>query len=838
MAPDDLKTAQEAAVGVGPSPASRDSSATPASSASVHDPRPPPPGPPPGPLPPGPPPPAAAAAADSALDAVAAKPGTADDPPSRTSPLPTSTTTTRASSPRPPSTSIESTERPATTTTTSTTPNRATTPTETTTAGTATGTDQVQITATATATVTSTPSATPPATATATATSTAAAAATPTAPSTPTAATPNHAEQTVPETSAASTASPQAAVQSWTSVSSSPATVAAPTSPSQPRQNGDSKASETDTEMASYRQAALTSHHGLPLSYSASPPPAIASSTHHLATSIHASHSSTGVMDMPHSSYASGTGTSHPHEGYRASSVPNSNAAPNSNAMSLPSMRMLDAMSQRVSPPYGPHHPVSMSMSAGLNPCDETHPTCNNCKKSKRECLGYDPIFRQQPGAQPASHIQPAPTASQLTVPSSAPSSSTALSSSAALGHSPSNSYGSQPSMLPSSYSTTSSPSTLPSSSTAHTATATPNYHTPVVTNTTSSTKTEPGLDYSAAAVKSEAGFEFSAPIDRSSRHLPAPNGQELAKPFEYSKDNAMSAGGDPACKKMKITEIIDLLGPAPPPQQISHTEDTFNEITKVYHEMYAGGLSAFFETNWYYFVENGNMSFPKDASLIEHMATFLKILEAVKANDHSQMAYSGILETRIVWELACVAYQTPERSNQAMRVVMPPDGDAAEARNRLHVVDTLLCGEYLLTNPLAPPLSDADVHRTRQFDFWYTLAEFILRRDNPDSPHAVQAREDALSRMRHLLDGRENRDVLYSIAVVRELAPSYGPSYGTPPQHLDESDPKNRLAVASKFILDEAQVTGGTTNVVRRFSDIASRAFVNPAVNVVRRIG
>jgi hypothetical protein len=28
--------------------------------------------------------------------------------------------------------------------------------------------------------------------------------------------------------------------------------------------------------------------------------------------------------------------------------------------------------------------------------CDENRPTCNNCKKSKRDCLGYDPIFRQQ----------------------------------------------------------------------------------------------------------------------------------------------------------------------------------------------------------------------------------------------------------------------------------------------------------------------------------------------------------------------------------------------------------------------------------------------------------
>ena len=288
----------------------------------------------------------------------------------------------------------------------------------------------------------------------------------------------------------------------------------------------------------------------------------------------------------------------------------------------------------------------------------------------------------------------------------------------------------------------------------------------------------------------------------------------------------------------MKINEIIDSLGPPPPPQQISHTEETFHEITKVYHEMYAGGLSAFLETTWYYFVENGKMTFPKDPRLVEHMATFLKILEAVKANDHTQMAYSGILETRIVWELACTAYQTPDRPNPTVRVAMPPEGDATEARNRLRVIEALLCGEYLLANPLSPPLADSDPHRTRQFDFWYSLAEFIRKRDNPDSAQAVQSREDMLSRMRHLLDGRENRDVLYSIAVVRELAPSYGPSYGTAPQHIDESDPKNRLAVASKFILDEAQVTGGTTNVVRRFSDIASRAFVNPGVNVTRRTG
>jgi hypothetical protein len=53
-------------------------------------------------------------------------------------------------------------------------------------------------------------------------------------------------------------------------------------------------------------------------------------------------------------------------------------------------------------------------------------PTCNNCKKSKRECLGYDPIFKSQPTAQanpPAPvRIQPAPSPTNNTPPPGTPS--------------------------------------------------------------------------------------------------------------------------------------------------------------------------------------------------------------------------------------------------------------------------------------------------------------------------------------------------------------------------------------------------------------------------------
>ena len=51
--------------------------------------------------------------------------------------------------------------------------------------------------------------------------------------------------------------------------------------------------------------------------------------------------------------------------------------------------------------------------------CDETHPTCNNCKKSKRDCLGYDPIFRQQAASQSTTSLHP-PSANQSPRQSSA----------------------------------------------------------------------------------------------------------------------------------------------------------------------------------------------------------------------------------------------------------------------------------------------------------------------------------------------------------------------------------------------------------------------------------
>ncbi|KAK7426172.1 hypothetical protein QQZ08_007338 [Neonectria magnoliae] len=372
----------------------------------------------------------------------------------------------------------------------------------------------------------------------------------------------------------AAPSTPSSASASASVSASASASVSAVAHLAAPQQNGDSRASEPepnptpDTEMSSQYPGAP---HGHNVSYPgpSSPYP-----------------SAVGVSNAQYASYAAAT--TQPADSYRPNPMP-----VGSNAMSLPSMRTMDSMSQQqqqqqgqsaaasqamsmsmsmnmpmapvsggmpfyghhnmpLAPGYGlpsdpmaryalPHDPRLMGH-RGPKKCDETHPTCNNCKKSKRECLGYDPIFRQQPGSQSSSNIQPAPL-SQPTTPSVPSSVSSAIPSSVpsslppnpALTARSTNSYGSQPSMLPSSYAA------------AHASTASPN---PSVT----SLSYDPTLSTGTLTpVKSEAGYEYAAAIDpalqtfSSSAPSSTPDNSRLLDHKPLGDSNLHLRGGAPS---------------------------------------------------------------------------------------------------------------------------------------------------------------------------------------------------------------------------------------------------------------------------------------------------
>lgn len=281
----------------------------------------------------------------------------------------------------------------------------------------------------------------------------------------------------------------------------------------------------------------------------------------------------------------------------------------------------------------------------------------------------------------------------------------------------------------------------------------------------------------------------------------------------------------------MKVDEIIDTAGappPTPEPGSLPNAQ-SIEELTKIYYEIYVPGLCQFFESQWYNFQTNGHNPVTillSNRTLISLMGSFLVSLHTVNS-EPSHMAYCNHLETRVVWALAKLAYSVAPGSNMP-RDDPPPDDNASEARNRVFVFETLVAGDDLLSNPLLPAPRNADNQRRAQYEFWYALAEFLRNRNNPTERHSQ------LARMRATLEGRENRDVLYSLAVIRLLGKDFEPGWeNRVPDHLNEKEPINQLHVAMQFIKNEAQPTGGTTNVVRQLAYVAGRALINPGVNI-----
>lgn len=237
----------------------------------------------------------------------------------------------------------------------------------------------------------------------------------------------------------------------------------------------------------------------------------------------------------------------------------------------------------------------------------------------------------------------------------------------------------------------------------------------------------------------------------------------------------------------------------------------------------------------------NSAATLHNNPAIVSLFSSFIRSISRIKSTDPADMADSDHLELALVWALARLPLSAPLPQHQQYPRPMPTEDDPWEVRGRLQVFETLVAGETLASNPLTPPPA-GNIHplRRNELEFWHQLSTYLLYDNASASPTAVSARERCLSVMRSLLDGRENRDVLYSIAVLREYTAHWDASHSEQnvPSHLEESDSRSKLAVATRFIRDESTSAGGTTNVVRRFADLAYRAFVRPGVNVSRGRG
>ncbi|KAM3419126.1 hypothetical protein BST61_g5074 [Cercospora zeina] len=413
--------------------------------------------------------------------------------------------------------------------------------------------------------------------------------------------------------------------------------------------------------------------------------------------------------------------------------------------------------------------------------CDEGLPTCRNCQKSKRECLGYDPIFKQQPSP---ANIQPAPSAHN-TPPNSA--------SAAAGSHVSSNHYAAPPPF----------PGAAPAFLPAAAAAAMPHGE-------------QPHYD---------SHYPHAAPLD------PALAGAEHV-PHMATHHNNYPSSLQPA-RRVRVVPVDELcslndippkchLREAAPPVSPASQQET--ETFFKYH--YAVGLDRLLETTWY--SQQGPLHLQRDPLLQDFV---WQCVEQFKTREDANARQTQSLEARLVWLLASMPRTYHRMTNGAVN-----DLAVQELLPRLDVVEHLLTGQYLDPSRVMPPPqqqpmppgsdSAAMNQKFNERSFWHQLARFVAIRD--DTTNMQREIDDSLLTMRNLLHMLENRDVLYSLAVARHFGgrmPEWHPQRHLVPSSNDPNDPVGKLRVAQQFVETEDQ--RGTTQVIQRICSMAIRSWI-----------
>lgn len=292
-----------------------------------------------------------------------------------------------------------------------------------------------------------------------------------------------------------------------------------------------------------------------------------------------------------------------------------------------------------------------------------------------------------------------------------------------------------------------------------------------------------------------------------------------------YSHDGSADP---PAAKPCKVDDL--LLKLPSKAEDFKPEQATIDEIKHLWLSIYVNGLESFLESRFYY--TDGLEYLLKDKVVMEQFAILLNQFAKATPDNPAEMLYTASIEGRVVWSLACLVRTAADAAKSATPPPrpdgIPPAEDPVEAAARLAVFENLVTSQIADGNALTKPPATGDYHKLREMEFWFHLGHFVTLRLHDNDPGSAKEVDETLAALRSLLDGRENRDVLYSIAIVRAIGQRVSEYVESEaPLHLDEQDTRSKLMVAKRFVRDEGN-GAGTTNVIRRFCELASRPW-NP---------
>ncbi|KAL9624812.1 MAG: hypothetical protein Q9160_000858 [Pyrenula sp. 1 TL-2023] len=374
----------------------------------------------------------------------------------------------------------------------------------------------------------------------------------------------------------------------------------------------------------------------------------------------------------------------------------------------------------------------------GMELCDEAQPTCRNCQKSKRECAGYDPIFKPQTGP---SSIQPA---SKLAQPASPASTQSYITSSLTQAQSHSQSH--------------------------------------------SATTDSPRSPYSQSdAIPSQSGD---------------PNFSTTVYPYGTSPETGLPPPGITSFPSTALPTVS------------SNAPGAKNSLIPIYR---------FFEARFWQ-SEAVLQRADRNGAVTRLYRDFLKRLA-----DHTHSKQPAILseEAKLIWALFRLC-QVPSTTSNGTQWVSQPE--EAQRQNqlvqRLRVLEALLAGEYLSTNPLSPPsqtTSNTGISnqlKQREMEFWFCIGQIVSIRETDAS--SAKLLDDSLARCRSNLSKFEQRDVVYSIAIVRHVGRRWG---GVMQPGPGVAEAKKEYDVATGFLKREAME--GTNSVIQRICSMATKIWM-----------
>ncbi|KXT07386.1 hypothetical protein AC578_533 [Pseudocercospora eumusae] len=402
--------------------------------------------------------------------------------------------------------------------------------------------------------------------------------------------------------------------------------------------------------------------------------------------------------------------------------------------------------------------------------CDEGQPTCRNCSKSKRECLGYDPIFKSQPSP---ANIQPAPTAN--------PASSAS--------HPPAGNPYHQPAQ------------TFPGTGGTfiHTAAAAPG------------TSASPGYAYASLDPALSSG-DPSAHM----AHTNHPHALHMQRKVRVIPMEDLFA----------LNDIPPRYDSREAPQPLSPPVQEKLETFIKYH--YVVGLDRVLETTWY--SQRGWSHLQRDPVLLDFVA---QCAEQFKQRDEASEKLNMSLEARLVWQLATMPRTAAQQTNGAGVGADPLLQEVLARIDVLENLLTgqFLDPSRIPPPPQqqAPQPGQEPATANQKYNersFWHHLGRFVYLRD--DTTSAQKEIDDTLNIMRNILSMLENRDVLYSIAIGRHIGgrmPDFHPQQHLVASNNDPNNPVTKLSIAHSFVESEDQ--RGTTQVIQRICSMAIRGWI-----------